>query len=506
MKPLRIVLIGAALLAFASSPVSSAQAYDPTTLTASEIFRNARAAYGSLVGGSYVETQLTDSGGTEWTYVTLTHGDDYKTTVTGGGFTSAYGRYQSQAWSQDDNGIVILRSQFHDKESPNALALRHPDDPKYGVRVLGITPTQPKQYVVEINPPGGYDEFRYYDAGTWLLSQVVSYTRDRRKHVTEYGGYRKTFGEMRAYRVHSYDGNADNDTVTTIESYAPSAPDADLSIPAGHPLFSYDGAKPLQLPATFTQSGIVLRAIVNGRGLDFILDSGASGLFIDPAVAHELGLVPFGHHSITIGGGDVNMGRVRIPKMTIGGLEVDNAVFTTSPIDQPAGDARAVGLIGFDFLASGIIGIDFKQQTLTLFPRDAFDPKSLGLIDLPLQLDDGVPRTDVWIEGVHGHFMVDTGAFQMLVYHNFADKLPSAAHLTRDSEIVTVGGVMSTSVLRINDLIFGGVKYDVATAIEPNSSTFDFIDYDGLIGRDVLSNYRSYFDYADGALYVKPEL
>jgi hypothetical protein len=72
--------------------------------------------------------------------------------------------------------------------------------------------------------------------------------------------------------------------------------------------------------------------------------------------------------------------------------------------------------------------------------------------------------------------------------------------------MVTVGGEMSTSVVTVTDLIFGGVKYRSAKAVEPEQSTFDITDYDGLIGRDVLHNYQSYFDYADGALFVKPNL
>jgi predicted aspartyl protease len=282
---------------------------------------------------------------------------------------------------------------------------------------------------------------------------------------------------------------------------------ADVSIPPGRQLFSYAGTQPLTLPAKFTQDGIIVRATVNGRGLDFVLDSGASGLFIDPVVARELGLTPYGRTADTIGGGDVEMGRVRIPEMSIGGLDMHDVVFTTSGFEEQASDdTRAVGLIGFDFLASGIFAIDFKRQTLQLYSRDDFDPKSLGLSGLPLQLDDGVPRADAWIEGIHGHFLVDTGAFQMLIYHDFAGKLPSTIAVTHRSEVETVGGAMETSIVNVQNLIFGGVKYEMAQAIEPNSSTFDILDYDGLIGRDVLQNYQSYFDYADGMLFVKADL
>jgi hypothetical protein len=54
---------------------------------------------------------------------------------------------------------------------------------------------------------------------------------------------------------------------------------------------------------------------------------------------------------------------------------------------------RVVGLIGFDFLASAITEIDFKAKTLTLYPRSVFAANMAGQRALPLQLDDGLPRT-----------------------------------------------------------------------------------------------------------------
>ena len=504
MMILRSVCIGTVFFISAAS-FAGAETYDPTTLTASAIFAKAGAAYGTLEPAAYVETTLTHTPSVDDTTVTVMQGDDYRTTVTGGGFTDSYGYYQKQSWTQDYNGVTTLRNNFRTKVDPNDLALQHPDDPKYNVHVLGITQTGPRQYVVELNPPGGYDEFRYYDVKTSLLTATVAYTRDRHRHVTDYTDYRNTFGEAVPFRIHSYDGRPENDTVTTVASYLRADGTADVSIPPGRALYTYTGAQPLKLPARFTPEGIIVRAVVNGRGLDFLLDSGADGLVIDPGVAHQLGFAPYGRTSATIGGGDVDFGELRIPVMSIGNLDMHDVVFDATGFEQDAGDAKAVGLIGFDFFANGIIAIDFKHQTVELYSRDAFDPKAMGLSGLPLQLDDGVPRTDVWVEGVHGHFLVDTGSFAMLLYRDYVHKLPSAV-VTAQSQILTVGGTMPVSVVNISDLIFGGVKYRTAQAMEPNISTFDIADYDGVLGRDVLAGYQNYFDYGDGMLFVKPDL
>ncbi len=504
---MRVFAIAAlAALLYAAAPFAClADTYDPTSLTAAQIFNKCAAAFGTRQPGNYQKVEQTHTGGVDWTSTTLTDGENYVTRVDGGGFTTAEGIYQKQSWTQDENGIVLLRNDFHDKEDPNELAFEHPDDPKYNVHVLGITQDAPRQYVVELNPPGGYDEYLYYDATSFLLVRDVSFTRDRYRHVTDYSDYRKVYGETMAFRTHSYDGRPENDTVTTINSYQKFDTPLDLAIPSSKPIVSYAGSTPVDLPVRFTQeNGIVIRAVIDGKGFDFVLDSGASGLMIDPSVARELGLTPFGKSSETVGGGDIDMGKVRIPHMSIGPLSLDNVVFTTGPMDSRAEGARVVGLMGFDLLASGVFGIDFKTQKVTYYPPGSFDPKMQGLIPLALDLDDSVPRTAVVVEGVLGHFLVDTGSFQLLVYKDFSKRLPSVTTLADGADITTVGGTMPTSIVGLNDLIFGRVRYRTVQAILPSISTFDQQSYDGIIGRDVLAGYQSFFDYADGTLFVKP--
>ncbi len=499
----------AVLVLFITGTAAAAQTYEPTALTAAQILERSRAAYGTLEPGTYEKQVRIHAGEVDHIATTLMSGKNGRTTYSGGGFSRSNGTFDGQDWTEDENGIVTLDSNFRTKVDPNVLALKHPDDPKYNVRVLGMTQTAPAAYVIELNPPDGFDQLRYYDATTWLLQRIVSYTRDRFRHVADFSGYRSVFGRMQAFSIHSYDGRPQNDDTSTVLSFEKVPANVDFSIPYSTPIFTTPSNSPVQVPARFTPQGIIIRAIVNGRGLDFLLDSGASGLFIDPGVAHELGLTAFGRSAETIGGGDIDYGRVRIAKMTIGSLDLNNVVFTTAPMDDTVGGSRIVGLIGFDFLASGIFGIDFKAQRLTLYPRDHFDPKAMGLIGVPLQLDDGVPRADVWMEGVLGHFMVDTGSGNLLIYHDFAQKLPSVVSDSSNGlqySIRTVGGSLSSNLVDISNLVFGRVEFRSAQAIEPSSSTFDTRDYDGLIGRDVLSCYSLYFDYNDGTLYVKPNI
>jgi hypothetical protein len=499
------VLIAAALFLFPTGS-ATAETYDPSDLSAVQVFEHARAARGSLENGTYKQIQHLHVGGVDRTSTTYLSGKDWRTTVEGGGYTEAYGFYQGKHWRQNDNGIVVLQSDFRAKVDPNVLALDHPEDPHYRVRALGLTQSEPREYVVEANPPAGSDQYRYYNAKTFLLDRVVTFTKDRYRHVTEYGDYRPVFGETLAFRVHSYDGRPQNDDLTTTISVEKTTQEISLALPPSRPLFQITGDTPIVLPARFTPSGIILRAVVNGRGLDFLLDSGASALFIDPGVAHDLGLTPYGRLSTTVGGGDVDEGRVRIPEMSIGTLALHDVVLFTTPHNVQTDGARIIGLIGFDLLASAVTEIDFKAKTVTVYPRTAFNPDALGLRALPLELDDGIPRVMASIEHVPGAFLLDTGAFAMLAYRNYVDKLPAAPIESLNYRIGTVGGPMDAQLHDVTDFEFAGVDFRTAQIIVPNRSTFDITDYDAIIGRNALSDYRIYFDYANRTLYVKPNL
>jgi predicted aspartyl protease len=501
--------LSAAFVAFYPA-AAHAQSYDPTTLTATALLNKAHDARGTLAPGAYLETMTEHYGGVDYTVTTLEDGDDFRTTSEGGGFTTAYGAYHGQHWQSNENGVVTLRTEFRQASDPNELAFQHPGDSQYRVSVLGLTQTQPQEYVLDVNPPNGIDEHLYYNAQTFLLDREVRFERDRYQHVTDYADYRRTFGEMIPQHIHNYDGRPQNDFVETVVAYGPPTGPVDLQIPDSKALFALSGDAPLVLPATFSRDGIVIRAQIAGRGYDFLLDSGADGLTIDPRVVHELGLTPFGRSSATIGGGDVDVGNVRIPQMSIGPLQLRDVVFSTVPFDQSTDrNARLVGLMGFDFLASAITEIDFKAQTVTLYPRSTFTRntvKTLGMRALAMQLDDGVPRVNASVENVPGNFLVDTGAFAMLAYKDFVRKLPSALVDPERTSIGTVGGDMSALVLHVNDFAFGGIMFRNAEFIEPVASTFDIMDYDGVIGRNALSVYQVYFDYTDRILFVKANI
>lgn len=486
-----------------------ADQYSPTLLTATQILEKARAAAGQRTPGQYLIVRREVRPDDVTTVMTQTQGEDFVTAETADGHTTFHGSYRGQLWEQDVNGIVLRESGFA-KENPNALAWSDPGNPRYRVRVLGLTQTDPHEYVVEANPPGGEDEYRYYNAHTFLCDRVVVFGVDRYRHETNYTDYQTRYGQTLAFHVHYTDGRPVNEEDDVITSFTESPSQNPLTIPEPRPIFGFLSA-PVTLPARFSDDGIVIPVQIGDRTFDFALDTGSSDLFIDAGTAHALGLPEFGRQSETIGG-TTTLAKAVVPQFSVAGLNVSDAVFTVGPL---GGLGDVSGLLGCDFLASAVVGIDLKNERVTLYPWATFNPASLGLRSVPIEVDDCVPRVPGSLEAVPGHFLLDTGSFGTMLYRHYLERLPAAAvALTGGSTDVggganltfeAVGGAVHSTLYDVNDLVFGGVRFRTAQVLVPSStSTFQDTDYDGIIGRNVLKAYAFYLDYNDGAIFIKP--
>ena len=478
--------------------------YAPASLTAVRLFQNADKARGSLAPGTYVVTEREEGGGLETISTTYLRGDDYIEYRQIGPFVTASGSIGGHAWQQNTNGIVSMVDGFRTHADPNLLAWQNPGNPKYNVRLLGLTRDTPPLYVVEANPPGGSDQFRYFDARTFLLVKQVTYAKDRLRHVVTYDDYRTVRGETRWFRWTYSDGRPQNDLSDTIVSFDPQSDEVAaqaVRIPPSRKLFDV-GASPLTVPARFTSDGVVVRINIAGRGLDVLLDSGASEILLDPGVAHQLGIAPYGRRTTTIGG-DFDTSLARVPEITVGPIQMHDVAITLGPVHDQLQDTRVVGLLGFDFLANAIDCLDFGKSTLTLYSQDAFRALRAQYQAEPAMLDDEVPRVPAFIQDVPGWFLLDTGATASIVYRQYLAKVKSGRTDSPVSGISAVGGSVAAWPYLVSDFAFGPVTFANAEVLVPQQSTFDLPDYDGIIGRDLLSSYQICLDYADDRVYLK---
>ncbi|HEY8320395.1 MAG TPA: retropepsin-like aspartic protease [Candidatus Baltobacteraceae bacterium] len=474
----------------------------PSSLTAAQIFQRADAAEGTLAPGAYKIVVQSESGGLKRLRTSYLNGDDYVAREAGGPFVTADGSYRGRDWTQDENGIVTFPSGFQSREDANARALAHPEDPRNRVSVLGVDGT-PALLAVQLDPPDGDHEIRYYDPQTYLLARDVVDAKDGLTHVDVYNDYRRVFGRMRAFRHRYSDGRPENDYASYILSFdrAP-LPLPDMRPPASRSLFTFSSNAPIVLPARMTDGRIVVRVTIDGRGLDFGVDTGSSTMTINPDVAHELGLVAYDKTSSSLGG-SYGVARTIVPEMRIGAARLTNVAFSQIAVDDATSDTKIVGLLGHDFFASGVFAIDFKRQLLTVYPPGTAPLADPALHQVAIETDDGVPRVPVTIAGVAGHLLLDTGAGNTVVYRHLYDQLPESTLQSGTWSLQLVGGTVKALAYRVSDLTVGGLAFRPADIVVPQSAIGEIPGYDGLLGRDLLHGLTVYLDYANDAAYFK---
>lgn len=495
---MRVLMVALLLL---PTLAAAAPQYDPSAMTAPALLERADKAIGTLAPGSYVRTYVSDGGGLHTDGTTKISGDDRETVEHSGPFTRAFGTYHGQQWRQNENGVVIRQTGFHDTEDLDANALSRADS-STAIRMLGVTHDAAQQYVLEVTPLGAPRELRYYDAQTYLLDRIEITGADRRTRVWTFSRYRPVFGELIPYTVRFTDGRPANDTVTTITSFVASSIQVP-GIPPSRKLIDTSHSAPIPIPATFNYTGIVVPVTIAGTSYNFLLNSGADGLMLAPQLAARLGYKLYGLSSTTIGD-DQGASQTIVPDLAIGGLHLNNVAFKVAPLNVPDDNDHIVGVLGLDFWSSAVVGLDFKNKTVALYPASTAPPDASSLGVLPIVIDDGVPRAAASIEGVQGFFKLDTGSSGTVLYRHYFDQLPTKTSMEIVVEILWMGSAVDMAGYTVNDLAFGSTQFKHANVAVPPASTQDDPQYDGLLGRNIMEYYTMYFDYEGRAVYLKP--
>jgi outer membrane lipoprotein-sorting protein len=498
------------VLAFAAalvliSPAAAQESYAPSKLTAQQVLAKARAARGFLQSGSYRSAWQSTGSGTTSTGEEYRQGDDYAVTIRDGDITTSYGSTSGEGWRQDPNGTVILESGYRTATDPYSVTIRAVEHgaQEDAARVLGITGT-PACVVLELRPKTGLLERRYYDASTWLLRRDEETDYDGDTRVWEYSDFKTAFGYTFAQRIVYHDAHPENARVTQQTTFERASDvRSKLAIPANRPLFDMQGRTSVRIPADFTEEGIIVRVTVNGRGLDFMLDSGSSEVVLDAGVARELGL-PIEDVSKGDFSGEYTEGESRLPEMSLGDLHAKNVAITAIPlqVQTPNGQRKIVGLLGGDFFGNGRIEVNFKDETVTLLPASQA-PVPAPWVAVPIEIDDLVPRVHAKFNGIDGAFIVDLGAFEAMIYpHFFKQFRPNSQGFVQGQVEGIAGQGVDYREFSFSRFDFGPLSFADATAIVPSGSSFEDVDYDGVLGRNILSNFNLIFDYSQHELYV----
>jgi Aspartyl protease len=531
-----VVAIG--LAALLCAPASAAADVDrgtgpppgiqPTSATLADVLAANAKAEGKPLDAfatRVLEWSFRDSG-SDGVERTIWRGADYKTTDTFGPVIMQEGRLNGLGWRENYNGQTVLQWGLHPEEMAfeQALRLARGGSPGDFVKLLGEVQEPVAAYVVSVAAPTGRPTWLLFDKSTGQLVQQQELMEGIR-WTTTYADFRSEYGATFAHAQKVTNGEPADDQEYKLTSFRVNVPveASALAIPREH-------QNRVEFPAGMTsdklqseffhfvtpfgQFGtIVVRVTVNGQGLDFALDSGASSILIDKGVADRLGLKQFKTYSIKPGD-PPNSSIALVPEMDIADLKMKNIFVDAVPFTaRPKATSEIVGLLGYDFLASVGLKIDFDDETITAFPPGAIRPPE-GTIPAPIQLDDFVPRVGVTVgSSWSDRFIFDLGASTVLIFPEFAAKHKGdlrdqglggeLSHYIPDFYFGTVYGAADSHATQIRRFTFG-IPFDEFIAyVVTGDSGIAFEDYDGLVGYPFYHYFNLYFDYENSRIMLE---
>ena len=505
------VIAGRALAAPLDAPPSGLR---PAGMALTDVLRRYDRAAGDLSFHTRAEEWQVQERGLTGTFVQKISGEDLVTTLSLGPFLTMEGRYLGQSWRQDENGLTVLRQDIHQKtaisEKAIDAAFDHPETPGPGIELLGETTGEKPAFVVQVHPSGGRLVWIFFDASSGLIVREESIVAERRV-VTTYDDFRRTAGTTEAWHHHVSDGRPNNEEDWTLSALRVDAPIAgsDFAIPPDRrALLEFPaGVSDVRLPARIVEGKVVVRLTVGGRGLDFLLDSGAGDIAFDEGVAASLGLNPVGKQTQEVAG-RFDRSRALVPQIGIGELRMRDVVVSILPFQSsPDASTRIVGLLGFDFFKNAVVRIDYERGTVDAIDPARFTPPARS-VALPVALDDGVPLVPATVGDDKGnHFILDTGSAYTIIFSGFATDHPQAvadqsggALERRAHGIVSARGVGGEVMLIPTELRmfrFGGSDFaDYTAYVTRSARALEREDEDGLIGAPTLSRFVIFLDYS----------
>ncbi|MGC1380169.1 MAG: retropepsin-like aspartic protease [Candidatus Baltobacteraceae bacterium] len=329
-----------------------------------------------------------------------------------------------------------------------------------------------------VDPDGDYE----------TTVQVLSYT-DVTPGKKMVGSYRVGTGSSGAY------------TYTKIE---PNVPITDDALHPPTPRATWSFANPQPFPISVTPTRLLVDASVNGVKGRFILDTGASQIFLDERFADRAKVAKLDVHGAALGLlGTQRTTMRKADSVTIGGNTLSNVIVEAQ--DFTSADYRGLdqknydGLLGYDVFAGAVVRLDFRAGSMTISDPAAQqgDPPGIAIL---ADISDWTPAIPMTLDRtIPVKAMLDTGDPQAIV---FGPDLLYKYHLRMARNIGFQAGVGSIECGNIDTLQIGPITYSGEMACK-----LDSVLVSGrriVVGLDFLRNFIVTFDYPHGRLFLQP--
>jgi len=278
------------------------------------------------------------------------------------------------------------------------------------------------------------------------------------------------------------------------------------------------GRAEVTVPLARVDELLLARVRINGQDAGhFIVDTGASGIVVDTKLAQRLNL-PWVWH---VEGRGVN-GAIQVPVRGIGSLafgDISMPGLWAGELDfEGIGerlDVQPGGCLGHPVFSAFPVTVDWRGGTLTFHERGVFKPPA-GARAFELRFDKGVPAVKGIVDGRHElWFDLDTGSSGAIgVSESLPRVHPGLVEMVEGAGATFFGfggskpfrkGRLRT--LEVLGHVFEAQEVDVPPADAKVPPAADEkpapSERFGIIGADLLRQFRLTFDYPSGRLWAE---
>nr|WP_246495099.1 retroviral-like aspartic protease family protein [Ameyamaea chiangmaiensis] len=267
------------------------------------------------------------------------------------------------------------------------------------------------------------------------------------------------------------------------------------------------GRKPLvELPLRNDGGYLSVIAVVDGVSVRFVIDTGAEGGLITPALARSLSLRRDPASSSFVQGsrGGRTVPNLIVPSLALGDvrfgpLSVPMGALPGSPtLTPPVG-----GLLGADLLSRFDVEFDVPAGRLRLWALGSRLPPPWAAYELPALREGDRLRIEVRLDGARLMALLDSGARSRVVSEAVARQLGvSADDLARDPGGTTAGVDLHAVLYRwhtFRSLVVGG-EHETAPVLTVSPLA---PDTEMLLGSDWFAQRRVLIAYGESRLFVR---
>jgi predicted aspartyl protease len=231
------------------------------------------------------------------------------------------------------------------------------------------------------------------------------------------------------------------------------------------------------------------------KGLNFLLDTGASPTVIDRQVAEKLHLDQL-PASIAVVGGSVEAAQAVAPTLELGPARRDNFQVLVEDLSffQKALPVRIDAVVGLDLLGQSAFEIDYAARQIRF---GAVTPLKNSL---PLRLQAGLPIVEAELNHLPVHLLLDTGASSLIL---FEPSTPRPASPMRVSEVRPTPGTIGEFERKqvwLDSLRLGEAEFGKEPAFLVKGAGDARQNFDGLISPAVLGITRLSVDLGRGVV------